>query len=129
MPVCKKIRTKKRQVCIGDLRDEIEIQNRQIVAPDLGDVDYEEAFSTTTIVFSAIETVSGQTIFDESNQERDVTHKIYIRYMAGVTAQTWIKFKDELYDILKVENLEERNEFLLLRCSKRGTATVFSNFA
>jgi len=89
----------------------------------LDGVDYSLTFDGAITTFANIETVSGETIFDSSNIERDVTHKFYIRFRDSITQEKWINFKNELYDILTVENLDERNEFLLLRASKRGPDT------
>lgn len=126
---CKKIRGRKRDVCLGAMRDQVELDTREIKPPSLGGVDFTELFTPIETVSAYIETVRGKTIFDESNTERDVTHKIYIRFVPFITAQTWLKFDSKFYDILDVENLEERNDFLLLRCAVRGSDTVATNFA
>jgi len=129
MTSCAKIRIKRRSICIGDLKYLIELNNRAIQAPELGSVDYDETFTPTETVRAAIETKSGETIFDQSNTEHSVTHRFYIRFLSGVTAETWIKFDSDLYDILTVENLDGQNRFLLLRCTIRGLSTVKTNLA
>lgn len=129
MPKCVRIKPKHRQYCIGDLRDEITLFNRSIQAPDQGGVDFEEDFEVNVIVLAAVETVDGETIFDESNQERVVTHKIGIRFLPGITQETWVDIKTKRLDILTVENFEERDEWLVLKCTNRGTNTAQTNFA
>lgn len=124
MAKCEKIRGKKRKVCIGDMNKLIEIQVRSLVPPSTA-FDYDISLTTTEQVFAMIQTatgaISGEAFFDESNVERFVTHMIYIRFRTDVTAETWIKFDDKFYDILNVENLDENNEFLLLKCNVRGS--------
>ena len=86
MPACSYIKKKKRNVCIGDMRDEIVIQTRNIRPPAEDGVDFNEEFNGKATVWSLVNTVNGETIFDGTGTERDVTHHIYIRYFAGVTS-------------------------------------------
>lgn len=128
MAICQKIRTKKRSVCIGDMIHKIEINSRSIQAPTMGGVDFGEDFQEECTISAAIETKAGETVFDSSNTERVVTHRFYVRFEPDITAETWINFDSNLYDILTVENLDQRSEFLLLRCTLRGPDTVKTNF-
>ena len=122
MPKCKKLRRKKRQVCLGDLDNQIVLQDRTITAPTSG-VDASETFTTNDTVDAMVETSRGETIFDGTNTEVDVTHKFTIRFISGITAETWISFNSDRFDILDVENLEERDEWLVLRATNRGVDT------
>lgn len=129
MPNCVKLRRKRRQVCIGDLDELITLQDRQIT-PSLTSVDATETFTDTNPdVWAMVETVSGETIFDDTNTERDVTHRFTIRFIDGITAETWISFDGDRIDILNVEDYEGRHEFLLLRASNRGVDTNEANRA
>lgn len=123
MARCIKIRRKKRQVCIGDMQDEIIIQNRSIVAPEFGKTNFDENFTPNVTVWSAIETVTGKTFFDGVNTDTPITHIIYIFFDSTVTAESWIEFEGRRIDILKVEDFEERHEFMLLTCVDRGLLT------
>ena len=42
MANCTRIRRKNRKVCLGDMRDQIQIDTRAIVAPADGSVDFTE---------------------------------------------------------------------------------------
>lgn len=123
MPRCVRIRRKKRQVCIGDLETKIILENRNIQAPEFNTVDFDEVFTEAVPnVWSMIETVRGKTFFDGVSTEKDITHLIYIMFDSTVTAETWVKFSDgRRLDILDVENLDERSEFMLLHCQDLGT--------
>ena len=122
MPRCIKLKRKKRQVCIGDLDTLIDLQDRVITPPESG-VDASETFTDACPdIWAKMETGRGQTIFDGTDTAQDVTHIFTIRFIEGVvTAETWIRFKGQRFDIIDVEDLEERNEWLMLRCSNRGT--------
>ncbi len=121
MPRCIRIQKKKRGICIGDMRDEILLQNRSIAPPVLAsDPDYTETFEDDDTTFSLIETVSGKTYFDGVDTETTITHHIYIRYDETVTAETWIEFNSKRIDILDVEDLDERQEYMKLVCHETG---------
>jgi SPP1 family predicted phage head-tail adaptor len=121
MPRCSPIQRRHRKPCIGDLDTEITLENRAIQAPNFGLIDFDESFSTNSIAWALIETVRGKTFFDGVSTEVDITHWVYINFDATVTAETWIKLSDgRRLDILRVEDLEERSEFMLLHCNDRG---------
>lgn len=128
MPKCVKIQKPLRKVCSGDMRDKITIQVRAIKPPVDG-VDFSEVFNQDKTLWSMLETKSGVEIFDGTNLKGVATHYFYIRYICNFTAEKWLKFKEEYYDILDVQNLDGRNEFLLLRCALRGTTTNPANYA
>jgi len=116
---CQKIRSVHRKVCTGDMRDEIILQNRAIT-PVISSVDFVEDFVTNTTVFALVKTVKGDMAFDGIDTEVDVSHHFYIRFLSGITAETWISFQSTRFNILDVENLDNRQEFLLLRATDRG---------
>ena len=124
MPICQSIRKKKRRVCVGDMRDPITLNNRNITAPLFNTVDFDENFepidSSQPETLSLIETVDGKTYFDGVNTETPITHIIYIPFNDSVTSETWIEFEGRRIDILRVENFDERNQFLKLTCNERG---------
>lgn len=134
MPVCVRIRGKRKKLCSGDLNQLIQLQNRAIAAPQQGGVDFTEVFQDKPIntdeaspynegdVWAFIETTGGKTIFDGVN-DRVVSHDIYLRFVDGVTAETWVVYNGNRYDVVTVENLDEANEYLRLRCNLRGPET------
>ncbi len=123
MSKCKFIKRKRRNICIGDLDTLITLENRNIQAPDFNTVDFDEVFTEAVPdVWAMIETVRGKTFFDGVNTEKEITHLIYIMFDSTVTAETWVKFSDgRRLDILDVENLDERSDFMLLHCQDLGT--------
>lgn len=99
----------------------ITLQNRSITPPVFGFTDFDETFSGDSIVKAIIDTTRGKTLFDGVATDRPITHRFCILYVAGVTAETWITFGGRRFDIIDVENCEERNQVLILRCTERGT--------
>ena len=127
MSNCVRIRKKKRRVCVGDMKDAITLQSREITAPLFNIVDFDENFQTldplVPEVLALIETVNGKVFFDGVNTETPVTHHIYISFQQAVTAEVWILFENRRFDILRVEDFEERHEIMKLVCVERGLAT------
>jgi len=125
MSRCVHVGNKRRVVCAGDLIHSITIENRAITPPVAGSVDFTETFSTSSTVLAAIQTVKGKTFFDGVNQrDQEVTHEFYVRYDAAVTAQSWVKYNNRRFDILDVEDFDERNEWMKLICTDKAARTI-----
>ena len=122
---CSRVGGRHRRVCAGDLNKLVTVQNRAIEAPDWNSPDFDEQFNTDGTAWAAIETVTGKTFFDSVNQrDQTVTHEIYIRYDSTVTSESWLLYDSRRFDILAVEDMEERNEFLKLTCVDKGVSKV-----
>lgn len=135
MAICAKIQAKRRRVCIADLDRQISIQNRAIQSPT-NEPDYTELFSAGSStssglvagdVWAMIESTAGKTVFDTTGVERVVSHKITTRFFDGVTAESWILFNGNRYDVVSVENIDERGEYMVMRCVFRGVSTSSVN--
>ena len=129
MAQCQRVRFNKRTYCIGDLIHPVTLEARFIQPPGQNSVDYTEQFNPIINTKAAIKTVRGETIFDGSNTERVVTHKFGIRFRPNITFETWLRMNGVLFDVLDVENLDERNEWFAIRTSKRGIDTQDANLA
>jgi head-tail adaptor len=129
MPKCIKIKTKKRQVCTGDLQHEIKLYDRLLNTDNDGNVDYTLTFNNEVFSWAAIETLSkGQDIFNGANLIGVATHIFYIQHIEGLTAEKWVQFDNRNFDVLSVENLDELKEFMALYCNERGTKNDKTNF-
>jgi len=114
------IQRKNRVSCIGDMSERIKLHNRSIQVPEFGTYDFTETFTGTKTVWANVQTAAGQTFFTGANIDVGLSHIIIIRYDEAVTSETWIEFNGNNLKIISVENLDENNEFLRLRCSERG---------
>lgn len=129
MSVCRKIKAIKRQICIGDLKDRIEIFLRSQVSKNDGKIKSVMDFSSVATVWAKVTTTRGSQLFDGVELADPFTHEIEIRFRADIDAEKWIDFKGNRYDIVDVQDYDERNEFLLLLCKKKGDQTKEANFA
>lgn len=129
MPKCVKIQKKIKGVCVGDLSTKITLCTRTISAPALSSVDYGETFTEVKTLYALVDTTRGLQTFDGVNITNPYSHLFYIRYDASVTFEYWIKYNSEYFRIIDVENLNEENRFLLMRCTKRGSTAINANLS
>lgn len=134
MARCKKIRADRRRVCIAGLDRLITLQDRNIQTPSGGSADYTEAFSSfgggvsAVEVWAMIKTLpAGSYVFDGVNTDRSITHEFYIRHIDNITAETWILYEGDRYDIVHTENLDQRDEFIKLSANIRGSSAKSNN--
>jgi len=68
-------------------------------------------YNITTI--KANEIIGNDTIIDSS-----ITHKIAINYIYNLNISNILRIKDDYFKIINIENLDNRNKFLILDCEK-----------
>ena len=115
----------KRVICVGDLDRRVILSERKITEPGFGETDFGEDFPDSREVWAQVATFAGRVLFNGVDTDTLISHEVSIRYSDSVTSETWVQLKDERgtrLDVVKVENLDERNEFMLLLCKSRGYA-------
>lgn len=60
-------------------------------------------------VWASIKGLRGREYIDAGAQAVKISTRIYIRYRPGVTHDMRIKFGERIFDIVNVNNIEERN--------------------
>lgn len=125
MPKCVAVKRLHTKPCIGDMDTLISIQNRNISPPVHDSVDYTEDFTNIDDIWALINTPQGSSFFDGAGTETNITHDIMITFDPLVTSESWIKLADSRrLDILDIKNLEERSEYMMLRCNDRGSSVA-----
>jgi SPP1 family predicted phage head-tail adaptor len=114
---------------IGDMTHRVAIYDRSIKAPTDDTGNYSLDFKKKIVVWASIETVVGVVIFDSVNMDKTITHKLLIRYLPFVTQEYWVSYKNNYYDIVKVEDLNEEKRFQILHCNLRGSQLMPANEA
>ena len=120
------VQFKDKRVCIGDLNKQIDVEIRAITPKET--VDFTETFSDVATVWSKVVTTRGVEVFDGVNLSGLATHLFYIKYLDGVEKTNFVDYNGKRYVILDVENQNENNEILILKCEERGTKTVEVNW-
>ena len=122
-------RARLRTIPTGDMKTPVIIHQAEIMAPSVG-VDFGRKI--TEIVkpwWCKITTVSGVTMFDSSNIEQVITHDFSGRYHPDIDKDMVIEYDGEYYKIIGSEDLEERQQFMRLRCTVRGSINKEVNYA
>jgi hypothetical protein len=126
MPRCIKIRRKRRQVCIGDLDTLVTIKSRVTTTKNFV---ASVVFQVHSAPFVMWETIEGVEIFDETNTGTISTDMIILRNDATVTKELFVELDGVHFRILSVEDLDRRNEFMVLMLTERGVNTKGVNDA
>ncbi|MCK4758728.1 MAG: head-tail adaptor protein [Candidatus Aminicenantes bacterium] len=67
-----------------------------------------------------IKTVSGVSVFDDTNTEVVATHKLTLAYRADITAENWVLFGTKRIKILTHDDCAAQGKALILMCTERG---------
>lgn len=105
----------------GSLRHQIVIQQKVAGSPQQNaagepDVTWTNVFDNP--IWASIDPVTGKEPFLAQEHLSVVSHKVRIRYRAGITAAMRISFRSQYYDIKAVLNWGTRDKELLLLCEQ-----------
>lgn len=102
----------------GKLRHVVTIQQRTSGSPQrtaTGQPDTAWATFQAGVPCS-IEPISGREYFTQAQVQGEVTHRLRMRYLAGVLPSMRVLYGSRVFDIVAVMNLEERNVEMHLMC-------------
>jgi len=127
---CAKTKPKKLRICRSAFNKTVAIQNRAIETPKQNSVDYSVKLTDVLTVRAKIQTVRGVTLFDGVNTDRVVSHIITIDYKSNpvISMENYARIGQTELVIIDVENVNEDNKYLRLRCALRGSNTLAANF-
>lgn len=102
----------------GDLKDVITLQSN---APtqDAGGAPV-DAWTDVATVRAAIEPLAGREFFDAARVVADISHRIRIRYRAGVTEAMRVVENGRTFDIEAVLEVERRRQLHLMCRELKG---------
>jgi len=98
----------------GQLKRKIIIQTATKVQDDFGEET--ETWANTATMWASIQPVSGSEGITGNQINPEVTHKIMMRYRAGVTPANRVLYGTRVFDINVVRNIFEENRWLELLC-------------
>lgn len=80
----------------------------------------QEVFDNPRVRKVIVKTVNGVSVFDDTNTERVVTHKITMPFEAGIGSEQWITLGTKRLKVLLADNCAEQDKVLILMCTERG---------
>ncbi|MEL7608853.1 MAG: phage head closure protein [Bacillota bacterium] len=99
---------------IGYLKHRIVLQKKMIAEDVLK--QQTENWTDFAYVWASIEPLSGREYFTAQQINSEVSVRITIRYLPGLTAEARAVFDGRVFEVLSVVNPEERCESLILMC-------------
>lgn len=97
----------------GQLRHSITIQKRTST------VSHGEQSTTWTDfvrAFASVQPLTGREALVSRQETADVSHKVIMRYQAGITPAMRVSYNGRFFDVQAVLNIDERNRELHLLC-------------
>ncbi len=91
---------------IGAMRHRVTIQQVSESRDAHGGVV--ESWSTFAVVWANIAPISGREYLAVKQTQAEVTHRIRMRYLYGITPKMRILYGDRIFDINSISNLQER---------------------
>jgi len=101
----------------GSLRHYVEIHALTIIEDDIG--NQTEEWAKVAEVWAAVEPLQGDEKLAAAYIQAETTHKVTIRYLAGITPANRLLFDGRTLEIESVRNLEERSRELVLMCKEK----------
>ena len=104
----------------GRLRHLVVLQRRDDTAAPNAFNEPADAWTDLATVWAAIEPISGREFFAAQQVQSEVSHRITIRYYAGLTTKDRVKFGERLFDIRAVLDRDERHVEMQLMCTEHA---------
>lgn len=108
------------QLSAGKLRNTI-IFETPTLTPD-GYSGSSVDWSNFAVIRSMIKPVTGSERWQSQRLETNITHRIFIRYRAGLNTEMRINYNGRLMQIEAILNIEERNKWFEIHATE-GEAT------
>lgn len=97
-----------------------ELALEECVRSDDGLGGFTEEWQETGLVFGMIEPVQADSVFAADQRLEDVTHRISIRWRAGVASGMRLTRAGRVFDILTVHDPDESGRYLVCRVKEKG---------
>jgi len=128
MPNCDIKRIKKTKLIIGDKRHYVAIQTRVLEGSDFGSSQPVETFETVRSQWCALETISpGVARFAKINIDDNATHIFWCDWDSDFpdieNRNHTLLFDSKRYKVLRVDNVNKRNEAIAIQCTERGESS------
>jgi len=101
----------------GKLRHQVDLQSRTLTADAYGgQIEHWSTFATD--IWASIEPLTGSEQWRAQQAQSSTTHKVMIRYLAGVTTTMRVKFGMRYLNIGSIINEGEKGDSLELMCTE-----------
>lgn len=96
----------------GKLRERVTVQQATETRNSLGEVV--QAWSTFATVSASVEGISSREALQQGQVQTDVSHRVQIRYLTGLTHNMRLSWRDRVLEIVSVLEHGNRSEHEIL---------------
>lgn len=100
-----------KQISIGEMRQRITFQSARKVKDGHGGWNL-PSWDDFATVWAQVEPLSGREYYFAAQVKADLTHRVGIRYLAGLNEEMRIKFGDRYFEIESIIDLGELHKFM-----------------
>ena len=102
----------------GELNTELSLQQSMTVYDETG--GFAESWTEMAVLFAKIEPVSAKATFEADQTAETVTHRITMRWMAGVASGMRFAKSERLFEISTVHDPDETARYLVCEVTEKG---------
>ena len=106
----------------GKLRHQLTIQ--QVAQASDGAGGFTESWTTYATTRADVRTNAGKEAGNGFQQESIASHIFKTRYVAGITTKMRIIFDSRVFNIVRVDNVKERNNWMEITCLENTEVTA-----
>lgn len=107
----------------GALRHRVEIVDPTLAQDTFGGTRLSQ-FTPFAVVWASVESLTGRELEAAQQVVAQVTHRITMRWMRGIRAAQNVTFDGRFFQIMDVQNPDERRHVLILLCMERERAAT-----
>jgi len=96
----------------GQLRERVTVQQPTRTTTDLGESQL--SWSTYATRWASVEGVSSREALQFGQQQVEITHKVRMRYLDGLTSQMRLQWRSRTLDVVSVLEYGHRSEHVLI---------------
>jgi len=96
----------------GQLRERVTVQQPTRTTTDLGESQL--SWSTYATRWASVEGVSSREALQFGQQQVEITHKVRMRYLDGLTAQMRLQWRSRTLEVVSVLEYGNRSEHVLI---------------
>jgi SPP1 family predicted phage head-tail adaptor len=97
---------------IGKMRERVTVEIASAATNSLGEAVL--TWNTTSSVWASVEGVAAQEALASGKQEVNVTHKVRLRYLPGLTQQMRFSWRNRTLDIVSLLEYANRTEHVAI---------------
>ena len=101
---------------IGSMRHEIEVQAMTLTTDAGGGAS--QSFATTKRMYADIRPTRGSEAVRQGKLQTEIGHQITVRYHSFITNRHKVLFDGRSFNINYIENVDERDRFMILHCEE-----------